>query len=275
MPIVTISELSYASGETIGRRAASELGYDLVDQEDVFQEASKRSGIQPEKIHRAFYGPPSMFGTSLAQSKRCVAHVQAALCARLLEDNVVYHGPFGHLLIDGVSHVVAVRVLASREDRIANKVKSEGCSSKEAEKTISRDDKQRLSVARDVFRADDDDSGLFNLVINTSEMEVDTAIKTIVETTRQERYKAMTYSLQLMRDLELSYRVKASLVDLDPDVVVQAGKGAVKIRTKASGRAKEKRIKEIESRAEGLEGIAKVEIEAVADLADLIQRRSR
>ena len=273
MPIVVISRLSYTSGEAIAQNVASQLGYECIDQE-VFQDASQRSQMPLEKIRKAFYGAPSLFGTSLADRKRSIAHVQAALSARFLKDNVVFHGPFGHLLIKGVSHVMTVRILASKEDRIALKVKSEGCSSKEAEKAISRDDKQRLSMAREVFGADDDDSKSFNLMINTSEVDVDTAVRTIAETVNHERYRPMTYSLQFMKDLELSCRLKASLVDLDPDVAVQARKGDVRIRTKVSGRAKEKRLREIQRRTEGQDGVTVVEIEAVTDLADLIDRRS-
>jgi cytidylate kinase len=274
MSIVNMSILSYTSGEAIAQEAASHLGYKFIDQE-VFQDASQRSKIPLEKIRKAFYDPPSLLGMSVATRKRCFAHVQAAVCARLLEDNVLYRGPFGHLLVKGVSHVLNVRITASKDDRVASKVKSEGCDSKEAAKVISREDKNRLLVAKEIFGADDDDDGPFNLVIDTSATDTAAAVSTIADTVNQERYKPMTYSLQCMKDLELSCRVKALLVDLDPDVAVQAKKGEVQIRTIAGGRAKEKRLGEIRRRIEGQEGIAKTEIEAVTDVADLIDKRLR
>jgi cytidylate kinase len=274
MPIVIISKLSYASGEVIAQNVASQLGYECLD-EEVLQEASQGSDIPLEKIRKAVYDARGLFGMSLATRKRCIAHVQAALSTRLLKDNVVFHGPFGHLLIKGVTHVLNVRVLTSKEQRIALKVKQEGCSSKTAEKAISREDKQRLSIAQEVFGVDDDDAGLFNLVIDTSQVDVDTAVGTITETVKQDRYKPMTYSLQCMENLDLSSRVRAALVDLDPEVAVKAKKGEIQIRTRAGGRAKEKRLKETQQRVGKIEGVKKVEIETVTDLVDLIERRSR
>jgi cytidylate kinase len=275
MSIVVISKLSYTKGEVIAQKVASQLGYKCIDQE-ILQDASQRSQVPIEKIRKAVTEAPSLLGMSLAARRRSIAHLQAAICARLLEDNVVYHGPLGHLLVKGVTHVVNVRILASKEERVAHKIKLEGCDLKDAEKAISKEDKHRLSIARDLFGVkDDDDGGAFNLVVNTSEMEMDTAARIIAETANHERYKPMTYSLRCMKDLELSSRLKALLIDLDPDIAVQAKKGDVRIRTKVSGRAKVKRSKEIQRRIEGQDGVTQVEVETVADLADQIDRRLR
>ena len=275
MSIVIISELPYAGGKEIAEKAASELGYRRIA-EEVLEDASRSSGMAPEKVRKAVFEVPGLLGgMSLSARKRAIAHVQASICSHLVDDNVLYHGPLGHLLVKGVTHVLTVRILASKEDRVTRKMKEESCDRREAEKSISRDDKHRLSIARELFKKDDDKTDHFNLVINTSETEIDAAVSTIRETVSQDRYKPMTYSIQCMADIELSSRVKASLIELDPDIAVDAKKGAVRIRTKVSGRAKEKRLGEIRHRTEGRDGVREVEIEAVADLADQIGRKRR
>jgi len=275
MSIVIVSSLSYAGGEEIAEKAASRLGYKCIAGE-VLEDASRTSGIQPEKVRKAVFEAPGLLGgMSLAARKRVIAHLQAAICSYLVDDNVLYHGPLGHLLVKGVTHVLTVRILASKEDRAARKMKEEGCDRREAEKAISREDKHRLSIARELFKADDDKTDPFNLVIDTSETETDAAVNAIAETVSQDRYKPMTYSIQCMKDIELSSRVRASLIELDPDIAVDAKKGDVRVRTKVSGRAKEKRLQEIRRRTEGLDGVSEVEIEAVADLADQLGRRRR
>ncbi len=274
MPVVMISKLSHARGGEVAETAASKLGYDCIDKE-VFEDASRKSGIPAEKIRKALTDGPSLLGMSLATRNRCVAHAQAALCGRLLEDNVVYHGPFGHLLVRGVPHVLNVRVQAPKENRAALLAEKEGSDSRKAQKAVSKDDKQRLSIAEQVFGADDDDQGLFNLVIDTSEMEAEEAAELVAKEAKEDRYKPMTYSIQCMRDLELSSRVRAALVELDPHVVVQADKGAVRVRTRTSGRPKKGRLDEIRRKAEEQDGVKEVDVETVTDLADLIARRSR
>lgn len=272
MPIVMISSPSYTSAETIAREAASALGYEHAADE-VYEEASRRSGIPVEKLRKALLGGSSLLGMSLPARKRCFAHVQAAIAARLVKDNVLFHGPFGHLLVVGVSHVLTVRVLAPMQERVALKMKSEGCSRKEAEKSISREDKARLSIAEEVFGVNDDDIEQFDLVVDTAQADVASAVGIIVETAKQERYRAMTYSLQRMEDIELSCRVRAALIGLDADVRVEAKKGDVRIRTKSSGRSNEKRMREIRRIVGEQDGVANVEIEAVTDLVDLIDKR--
>jgi cytidylate kinase len=272
MPTVIVSSLSHTSGETIAKEAASALGYEYVG-EDVYEDASRRSGMPLEKIRKALSGASSLLGRSASARKRCFAYLQAAVAGRLLKENVVFHGPFGHLLVVGVSHVLTVRVLAPAEERIAAKMKSEGCGRKEAEKSIAREDKQRLSIAEEIFGVDDDDERRFDLVINTAEMDVASAVGIIVETARQERYKPMTYSLQRMEDIELSCRVRAALVDLDSDARVEAKKGDVRIRAKSSGRSTDKKMGEIRRVAEQQDGVVKVTVEAVSDLVDLIDKR--
>ncbi len=275
MSIISISRLSYTSGEAIAHNVSSRLEYNCIDLE-VFRDASERSGIPQVKLEKALKETPSLlFGMSLATRKRYVMHIQAALSAHFLEDNVVYHGPFGTHLIEGVSHFLKVRIYAQLEDRITLKVKRDGCSYDEAKRVILRDDRQRLELADILFKADDDNNDPFDLLINTSRMDINTAVEVIAETVKQSRYKPMTYSVRCMEAQELSHRVKSSLVDLDPDIDVQVDSGNVRVRIKAQGWTKKKRISIVRERVSKIEGVKSVEIEAVADIFDRIVGSSR
>ncbi len=262
MPCIMISRLSYSSGKAIAHKAASHLGYECIDQE-VFQKAAAESGVSEAKLARAFQEPPSFFGMSPAVRRCSIAHVSAALARRLLGDNVVYHGSFGHLLIPGISHVLKVRIFAPRQDRIATKIKREtGISAGEAERVILRRDKQRIKLARLVFKVDDDDPTPFDLMINTSQMDEDTAVGVISGAVKLKRYQPMTYSLRSMENLELSVRVRAFLTDLDPDVKVQAENGNLRLRSRVG----KKRLAEMRQRVSNLEGVKGVEVDAVEDI---------
>lgn len=263
MPCITISRLSYTSGRAIAHNVATHLGYDCVEQE-VFQDAAGQSGVPEAKLVRALRDPPSFFGISNAERKRAIAYVAAALTKRMLIDNVVYHGPFGHILIPGVSHVLKVRIFAQREDRVAAKAKREGVlSAGEVEKTLLREDKQRSALARQVFRVDDDDANLFDLVINTSQVDADTAVEIIAGTAKLQRYQPMTYSVRCMQNLELSLRIRANLIGDDLDLVVEADNGNVRMKTRAGSGAK--KLAEMRQRASTLDGVKSVEVEAVGD----------
>jgi cytidylate kinase len=272
MPIVIVSQLSNTGGETIVRNAAERLGYSLAGDE-VFDEASRRSGIPADKLRKALFDAPSLFGMSPAARRRSAAYVQAAMATRLLEDGVVFHGPYGHVMIEGISHVIKVRIAAPLEYRAASLAERERCGAKEAEKMLAREDAQRASIADLLFGVDESDPALFNLVIDAAGTDAAAAARLIAETALQERYRPNTYSRKSMADFELTCRIRAALVGLDPDVQVQASQGEVRIRTRTGGRAKEKRIQEIRGIVEAHEGVSKVEIEALTHLADLLDKK--
>jgi cytidylate kinase len=238
------------------------LGYELLD-EEVFREASSASDLPEDKLLSAFREPPAFFGMSAAARKRSIAYVSAALAKRLLKDNVIYHGPFGHALVPGVSHVLKVRIVADREDRVATKVKREAdVSEAAAEKALQREDKQRSTLAKQVFGVDDGDTDPFDLVINTSQVDVETATEIIVNAVKRDRYQPMTYSMRCMERLELALRTRASLVGIDPDVEVEAESDHLRIRTRLRSEGKQRAMRE---KAVEVEGVEKVEMEVLED----------
>lgn len=268
MSIICISGFPWTSSSAIAQLVATRLGYECLSGQAVVDEAAGQSRIPVTKLRKAFEEAPSLFGMSSAARRKCIAHVQAALSARLVKDDVVYDGAFGHFLIQGVSHVLKARIVGNLEDRIARLAAEDGCSAQEARKRIQRADSQYLAVSRQVFGAGEDDAKFFDLVIDASETGEEAAADKIAETARLKRYQPMTYSLRFMKNLELSHRLTALLSDLDPEVDVKAEDGNVQIRTKSPGRGKQKRLEEIKQRAERLEEVEEVTVIPVEDTMD-------
>lgn len=265
MSSINISGLSYSSGEEIAQTIAAQLGYECIADE-VYKEAARSSGFDRLKLSEAFNEAPSLFGMSLTSRKRMSAHVRAALAHKLLSDDLVYHGPFGHLMIRGVAHILNVRVHAPLEQRAAEMAKRTSLDVRAAEKSILRDDRRRLEIARLLFGADDDDTGNFDLIINTSQVDTETAVGIIAETVKLRRYRPMTYSLRCMQDTELACHAKAILVDLDADIEVTSDNGRVNVRTRLHGGSRKKRKSEIENRIKGIDGVKEVAVEALDGL---------
>ncbi len=265
MSIITISKRTFDRSEEIAERVCRELGYDCIGRE-VFEAASKEYGIPEEKLYHAIYDPPSLLGMSPTARKKYIAYIQAALSAYMLKDNVMYYGPAGHLLIQGVSHVLRVRIIADLEDRIALKMKMENMPEKEARKTILHDDEQRRRWVKLVYDRDVTDPSLYDIVINVGQITVDQAASIIISTVKHKKFQSMTYSRKLMKSIELSCRVKAHLIDIDPDVRVQVEDGSVHIFSKASGRAKRKNLEAIQERISKLDGVKTVQAHISEDL---------
>jgi len=276
MPTVLISSLSYSSGTAIARNLASKIDYEFVGDE-LLREASVKYGIEKRKLEAAFRSMPLLFGMSTARRKRRIAFAQATLTEKLLDDNIVYHGPFGQFMVKGISHVLSVRIHARLDDRIAERTRRENIDRREAERAISKEDQQRRMIAKTVFGKDDDETDYFDLAINTSQMDVDTAVEVIFETVNRRRYLPMTYSMQRMRDVALTSKALAELTDIDPDVEVEAENGNIQVRTRMQGGARKRtrREEEIKKRLSGWDEVENLEVTVIHVVLDRIKASLR
>jgi cytidylate kinase len=269
MSIISISSLSYSAGEEIARRIAARLDYEGIDKE-VFHAAAQLSGFSQHKLEKALTEAPGLLTMSPATRKLCAAHVKTALIDYFLKDNVVYHGPFGTHMIHGVSHCLKVRIYAQLEERALTKSKQDGSSLEDAKKAILKSDKQRLELAHLLYSVDDDKNDNFDLLVNASRMDVETACEVIEESIKHKRYQPMTYSINCLKNLSITSQVRSSLVDIDPNVEVVGESGNIWIQIKPPGLMKKRKLETVRQRATRVAGVKKVEIEVVDDIFDRI-----
>ena len=274
MSIITISRRTYSRGKEIAEEVARLLGYECVGRE-VLRSASEQFEVSEEKLYRATHDAPSLLGMTPNVRKRYIAYVKAAFAAYMLKDNVVYHGPAGELLIQGLSHLLKIRITASLEDRIDLKMQRDNISEKDAQKSILRDDEQHGKLMKWVYGKDDTDASLYDLVINVSQINVEKAVEIITSTVKHKKFQPMTYSIKLIKNIELSCRVAANLIDVDPDIRVRSEDGKVHIHTKASGRAMKKNVAVIEEKTMKLPGVVSVEVHMAEDLFERIAGEMR
>jgi hypothetical protein len=260
MTIVCISSLTDTQEVEIAQGAAGRLGYAYCDLETAIREASERFGAPPEKLVRACHETPSLFGMQHGTRQRLLAYLQAAVASRLASDDVVHLGLLARSLAMGISHMLKVRLVAGEETRIARRAEREQCPAREAERRIRHDDKLELAIAKHVYGHAELNDAYFDLVIDTSSVDAEGAITAIVDAARQPRYRSMTYSVACMRDIELASRLRADLVDLDPDVEVEASGGAVRVRLRDVGRSPQKRQEEARERAARVAGVEHVDV---------------
>ena len=142
MSIITISRGSYSRGKEVAERLAQSLGYECLSR-DILLEASERYNIPEIKLIRAIHDAPSILERFTYGKEQYVAFIRAALLRHVQKDNVVYHGLAGHFMLQGIPHVLKVRILADLEDRVAEEMKRENISADEARRILLKDDEER------------------------------------------------------------------------------------------------------------------------------------
>ena len=117
MSIITISRGSYSRGKEVAEKLAQALGYECISRE-ILLEASEKFNIPEIKLVRAIHDAPSILERITYGKERYVAYLRAALLKHVQKDHVVYHGLAGHFFLQGIPHVLKVRIIADLEDRV-------------------------------------------------------------------------------------------------------------------------------------------------------------
>ncbi len=255
MPIVTISRGSYSRGKEVAEKLARELGYECISRE-VLLEASEQFNIPEIKLVRAIHDAPSILERFTYGKERYVAYIRAALLKHVQKDNVVYHGLAGHYFLQGIPHVVKVRILADLEDRVQEEMRREGISEAEARYILKKDDDERRRWGIQVYGVDTWDPMLYDMVLHIKTLTVADAVALIRQVVQMPCCRSTAASQRILDDLALAARVEAALVEEFPSAKVEARNGEVFVSVKGNLAEEEEvttRISRLASRVAGIE----------------------
>ena len=268
MAIVAISRGSYSKGKEVAEMVAERLGYQCVARE-VIIEASREFNIPEIKLHRAIHNAPSILEklTSMTYGReKYISYFETALLRILQKDNVVYHGFAGHFFIKDVPHALKVRIIADMEERVRLEMAREGIPREHAWRNLVKDDEERRKWSMHLYGIDTTDPNHYDLVLLIKKLSVDDAVGCICYFAQQDTFKTTVESQKTMDDLVLAAEVKAALLNLIPDIKVQAKDGRVALGTTlALGPLQ---VQELEKIAKSIAGVQSIEVK-LSHLASL------
>ena len=239
MAIITISRGSYCKGKEVAEMVAQRLGYRCLSRE-VILDASEYSNISEIKLIKAIHDAPSILDRFGRSKRSFIAYYQRALSLSVQNDNVVYHGLAGHLLLTGIPHVLKVRITADLDHRVALEMKRDGIPMKEARRLILKDDQERRKWTQSLYGVDPWDSSLYDLTIHVQRFAVNDAVDFICRSANLEPFKTTSKSQKILDDLALSTQVKVALIDAFPHIFVKSDHGNVLIYVKSDMRQSRK-----------------------------------
>ncbi|MBF0541345.1 MAG: cytidylate kinase-like family protein [Nitrospirae bacterium] len=275
MSIITLTAATYCESDEIISSAAKELNYELVGNE-IIDIAAKEFNIPKDKILKAIYKAPASASRVHPDKDKYITSLQLSLIQLFLKDNIAYYGPGGFVLVQGISHVFKVRIIANLENRINTMMKKDGISSKAAEKSIIKSDNELSKWSEFIFKADISDPNFYDLVINLDQIGAPQAIDIIVNAIKSKRFQPMTYSVNCLKDAQLALTLKSKLLDIDPKIMLTVKAGRISIDTVCLKKHSEKRIKQINTVVEVVTDINNIErIRVIEDyLENIISKYS-
>ena len=211
MPIITISRGSYSRGKEVAEKLARKLGYECISR-DILLEASEQFNIPEIKLIRAIHDAPSILERFTHGKERYVAFLRSTLLKHVQKDNVVYHGLAGHYFLQGIPHVIKVRIMADLEDRVQEEMRRENISAEEARNILRKDDDERRRWGIQVYGVDTWDPKLYDMVLHIKSLTVDDAVDLISKAAQLPRFQATPESQRLLDDMVQAAGAEAARV---------------------------------------------------------------
>src|SRR3989440_7773345 len=203
MRAITLSREYGSGGGEIASRLAKRLGWRFIDHAIVertalelgtsIQEAEAHDesteGIVSRVLNTMLYlypatmvsAPPEAF-LSDEEYRRAVNKIVGAVAAR---GQVVIVGRASQVILAELRDVLHVRVIAPFEKRVAYVMQREGVDRHTAESRIHRKDHERASYLEREYHHHPDDAHLYDLVLNTSLLDLESAVDIICFTLQQ------------------------------------------------------------------------------------------
>lgn len=210
MSIITVSRGTMSGGKKLAEMLSDRLGYRCISREIIIK-AADDYGVPESKLFEAIQKGPSIFQKFTFERERYLAYIQASLCESVKDNNIIYHGHAGHFLLEGISHVLKIRVLANMLYRITAAMEQFSFSEKEATKYINRVDKERVKWTMFLYGKDWTSPELYDIVFNLENADLEFVCEMVQHAVKQPQFQATPESKKAMRDLLIASKVRAAL----------------------------------------------------------------
>lgn len=255
MAIITISRQMGSLGDEIAKAVADKLNYDYIDKPEI-AEALATYGL---RVDEKFDQKGLSFWESFSQQKKRLLYLIKAVVSDLAKKgNVVIYGWGAQLLFKDLPGVIRVRIIAPFEVRTRRLVEQKVYDERNAEKTLRKSDRDSAEYMSSFFKSDLEDKELYDLIINTITISVDTGVGLIINTLEAHEFKVSSEeTAEKLTDLSLKHKVEAAVLEIPglelSNLVVE--KGVVNL----SGSAKSLAAKEeCEKAVSNIKGITKI-----------------
>jgi len=235
MSVITIFSGVYCKSDKIAQKTLAKTGYRLVADSDIAAKASKMSGMPEDNIMKSFLGKTSVFNRFTHEKERSIAQLRLALAGMLSEDDLIVSGFSGLLIPRDITHALHVCIIADAKSRMAEAMKSENVSEKEASGIIEKNDMDNFSWVNMLFKTSDPwDASLYDIVIPTDKVNVTRASEIIYENISHEIIQPTESSKKAVSDFTVSASVEVAMAKEGHAVGISARDGAVTITINTS-----------------------------------------
>jgi cytidylate kinase len=211
MPTLLVSRGSMSGGQIIAQCLSHASGFRCVTREDLVPLVNRYGELATRVT--ASIGEATRNYQKFSELRRPFKILmRLALLEYARQENLAYFGYSGHLLVDGISHFIRVRLIAPLELRIKTTMERMECTEDEARDFIKRSDEERSHWARFMYGKNISDPRLYDLCINLDRMSFSTACSVLAGMVREKEFQPTEESLAVMENMHTAAKVEAALI---------------------------------------------------------------
>lgn len=210
MAVVAMTKEMGSLGTTIGIEVARRLGYEYL-RNDLIAAVAREYRVREASVVGAVEERPRLLDRLSRRGLRYRACLEAAVLDAALRDRVVLGGRWSTVFLRGVAHAVRVRVCAPVPVRVRRVSERLGVGEDEALRRLRAYDEGVRARIRQVFDVDWTDPLLYDLVVNTEAVTVESAARQVVTLAEAPEFQPTAGSRAALADRALAARVRATL----------------------------------------------------------------
>lgn len=229
MAVITISRQVGSLGDEAAQALATELGHHLVTREDIHALAAGHDPRFARDVQRLEdEGHPGFWEKLLLGMPYYHSLYAAVICELAGRDRMIIMGRGAQVVLKNIPHILRARVVAPAGVRAARVMASQGLERDAAEHYLQHQDHERRELVRQVFRQDPRDWGLYHLVINSGDLDVNGVTSILRQALKElNRLQDPASVCDLVRGLGLGKLVEAKVRrQVLPSDLVRAEGGA-------------------------------------------------
>jgi cytidylate kinase len=233
MAIIAINQQLGSRGDELGKLAADALGYRFWDRGQLVSAASRAYKVDPEQFLIIDERQPHFWERPKVDADRLRAFLRAVIFREMAQDRMVFASSSGAQLMPANGCGLRVRAMAPFPIRVRNIVQIEKLTPAAAEKRVRDHDREVKARAHSLYSFDIDDPCIYDLVLNTEVLSLDTIVETLRSCAEKIQASRNNGSLQELRDAAVAAQVLAALLSHPKfghaDINVECALGAVKV----------------------------------------------
>jgi cytidylate kinase len=259
MSVITISRQLGGLGTEIAQEVAAALNYAYADKEMIGKNMAG-SGIPMPEVEKFDEKKPPFWDSLNLQRRKFLLAIQAEIYDLAGKGDVVIVGRGGQVLLKDLPGVLHVRVFAPFQVRAQRLLKRGKMDDKQAVRLLRQSDEDSSGYIRSFFNADWEDPNLYDLLVNTEKLSVETGVRAIIEAARFTSLQTGNEKVAArLADLALAQRAGVKLMEAIGSeanyLEIKAEKGILTLKGAVTTAAKSQQC---EKAAAGLPGVERV-----------------